>query len=138
MVKKGSPAPAIPPEQQPDADLAQAAPVQNTWYTVLDTTPQARIQAIAVRVDSTGETVEVRLTIDGVTIEGSAALPADTTYYADVLTGLFSTTFVLTVTQQQTGRAFLIEGRNVKVEIRKTTAAGAGTLRGRVCYGKWT
>ena len=30
---------------------------------------------------------------------------------------------------------FIIEGKSVKVEVRKTTAAGAGNLTGIVAYG---
>jgi len=130
--------PQVPPEQQPDAALTQANPVQNTWYTVLDTTPNARIIGMACAVLTTGETIEVRMTVDGQVKTGSMALSADTGYYVYLYTGsdaskLYFTSSVI----EQYGRSFIIEGRSVKVEIRKTTAAGAGNLWACVSYARW-
>lgn len=117
-----------------DAILSQATPVQNQWYTVLDTTVNARIIGMTGLIVTTGETLEMKITIDGVVVSGSQAATADTWYqfYPHLATanGLFATT-------SYTGQvAFLFEGRSIKIEIRKTTANGTGNLKSVVTYAK--
>jgi len=140
MVKKGNPAPTVPPEHQPDAVLTQANPVQNTWYTLLSTTINVRLYAITVMVETTGETLEVRLTIDGNVHVASIAAAANTYYY------VFYRPSDGTLQLEPTGSLFhvnavlgakALESRSIKVEVRKTTAAGSGTLNGRAVYGRW-
>lgn len=127
------------PKHQPDSAIAQAAPVQNTWYTVLAETKNARIYTINYVVADTNETIETRLTIDGNTLVNSRAATAGTIYYitlnpfANTSSGPISSTS----TDPTPSRAFLVEGQSVKVEIRKTTAAGAGTLSCCVVHAKW-
>lgn len=127
----------IPPEHQQDALLNQAAPVQNTWYTVLDTTELCRLISACVEVQTTGETLEMRITIDNDIYTGSIAAVAGSHYLAYLF--LYSTGAILTLatTANIAWKAFLLEGRSIKVEVRKTTAAGAGNLRACVVYATW-
>lgn len=123
-------------EHQPIASLDQAAPVQNTWYTILDTTTNVRIYGINYYVQATGETLELRLTIDGEVYTSTVVAVANTPYcvYFDLSAGGLIFNEVAGLLMQE--RAFLIEGRSIKVEVRKTTAAGAGNLRGNVFYAR--
>ena len=128
--------PQVPPEYQGDARLAQANPVQNTWYTVLDTTKDVLLFSWFVMIATTDETIEVRMTIDGKVLTGSLALTAGSSYYIYIdLRGndslLFSTTAAMAA------RNMALPARSIKLEVRKTTAAGAGTLYSRACYGRW-
>jgi hypothetical protein len=121
-------------QHQPDAHLVQLNPVQNTWYTILDTTLNCRLYSVSVLVWGTNETLEVRVTIDGEVLSGSLAATHTTYYYVHAL--LYAAGFAID------GNAFLIgnytpfEGRSIKVEVRKTTAAGTGTLEGYAVHAK--
>jgi hypothetical protein len=117
--------------------LSQAAPVQNTWYTVLNTTNYVRIIGIGVGVLVANETVECRLTVDCVVlpVEGKSLTFGND--YAVFLLPYSSTGLTTALCDWYEGckeKAFLIEGKNVKVEVRKTTAAGAGDLKASVAY----
>lgn len=123
-------------QHQADMFLNQAAPVQNTWYTVLAATEDVRILSMTGLVLVANETLEGRITNDGIVIQVAPAA------------------FVLAVAQEAGNasphdaffswsggigdwgarRAFFLEGQSVAIEIRKTTAAGAGNLQSRV---KW-
>lgn len=119
---------------QADAVLAQAAPVQNTWYTVLNTTTNVRIIRIYANVALANETVQGQITIDGVTVAIPAAVfVAGTGYF---VRWAFDLTDSLYWDVNEKYVAFLIEGKSVKVEIRKTTANGVGTLTCKVGYAR--
>lgn len=125
----------IPPTYQADAALSQANPVQNTWYTILNTTLMVKCWSIIGYVATTGETIEVRATIDGQVLTGSQAAVAGTPYgwYKDPLSSAL-------YTDTNYASQFVMcpfECKSLKVEIRKTTAAGAGNLNGRVTYSRW-
>lgn len=126
------------PEMQEEVTLNQAAPVQNTYYTILDTTENCRVYSCVVRVDTTGENLQVRVTVDGqVFTSPSTGVGANT----DFMVALGPTTTAgqayKIMTAATNWGAFIIEGRSVKIEVRKTTAAGAGNLKGNCRYGKW-
>ena len=123
-------------EYQTPATLDQAAPVQNTWYTILDTTNNAIINGISVNVEDTDETIEVQLTIDGETLSGSVAATHSTSYYVrHSLNGILRIDgLALGTTDYAQYRPYMIEGKSIKVETRKTTANGAGNLTGVVAY----
>jgi hypothetical protein len=121
-------------QHQPDAVLNQANPVQNTWYTVLPATDDVRIITIIGVVQTADETIEGRLTIDGVVIQ---ILPINFTFgtvYEAYNSSPYNAFFTWNAPPVSGYRSFLIEGQNVKFEIRKTTAAGAGALFSRI---KW-
>ena len=122
------------PELQSDAVLTQAAPVQNTWYTILDTTKNARIHSIAFIVADTDETLELKITADDLTSTITKASTADTYY---MLTRYPHLANFYPASATHYTAALLFEARSVKIEIRKTSAAGVGTITGRVKYGKW-
>ena len=121
-------------EHQPDAHLAQENPVQNTWYTVLDVTRDCKVYAVTVLVWTTNETLEVRVTIDGQVLVGSIAASHTTYYY--VHHQLYAAALAIDGNVFLLGKYAPIEGRNVKVEVRKTTAAGSGILECRVNHAK--
>ncbi len=124
-------------EHQQDATLSQANPAKDTWYTGLDSKKNCRVYAVTVLVWTTNETLEVRVTIDGQVLVGSVEA-AHTTYYyvhhklyaaAALALAIDGNVFLL-------GHYAPLEGREVKVEVRKTTETGTGTLDARVVYAK--
>lgn len=118
-------------QQQAWSQLNQAGAVQNTWYTILDTTNNCRVIGITVRIDTTGETLEVQITADGETINGSVAANANTNYCVYLNNAANSAEELnLKNDSDPQYKAFLLEARSVKIEVRKTTANGAGNLRG--------
>jgi hypothetical protein len=121
-------------EQQSDAVLSQAEPVQNQWYTILETTKDCRLYAVTVLVWTANETLEVRITVDGKVLTGSVGATHTTYYY--VHHQLYGSGLTIDGNVFLLGKYAPTEGRSVKVEIRKTTATGAGTLEARVVYAK--
>lgn len=111
----------------------QAAPVQNTWYTVMDTTPNVRLYIITLRVADTGEDLELRITVDGEVYTAVVAAVAGTTYYCYIGAGNW---------MNYAGTHINVMGydslvaRSAKIEFRKTSAAGAGTITSMVEWGK--
>lgn len=118
--------------------VTQIGAVQNTWYTLLPTTLNARIYTADFTITDTAESLEFRITIDGQIISWtevtcnvgetwSLGLKFDATHNG------------LTATKNgnwQAMRAYLIEGRSIKIEMRKTTANGTGNLTGYCMYTK--
>jgi len=121
-------------QHQPDAVLDQAAPDQNTWYPVLASTDDVRIITFIGVIFVTGETVEGRITIDGVSIPINASAFVASTVYEACNSSPYNPDFYWVTPVISQYRAFTIEGQNIKIEIRKTTAAGAGNLFSRI---KW-
>jgi hypothetical protein len=121
-------------QHQPDAHIAIENPNQNEWYPVLETTREAKVYGLTVLVWTTSETLEVRITVDGNVLTGSIEATHTTYYY--VHHALYAEALVID------GNVFLLmkyaalEGRNVKIEIRKTTDAGSGTLEARAVWAK--
>jgi len=126
-------------EYQAPAVLNQATPVQNTWYVILAAADNVRVYGIAVNIEDVNETIEVQITVDGETIAAVGfAASHSTTYYAKMVEDAINRTDLIDLTSGVTvrsDRAFLIEGHNVKVEARKTTATGTGNLTGIVTHG---
>lgn len=123
-------------EHQEPAEYSDVA-VQNEWNTVLDTTANARILMIYVTMVTADEDIAIKVTIDGRTLEMTAETLTHDTDYVAVLTGeaepamfTFKDFTALPVPP------LMLEGRSVKVEVRKTTANGANTLTCRVHYAK--
>ena len=128
-------------EYQAPATLNQAAPVQNTWYILLDTTANCRVYAAAVNVEDADETLELRATVDGQIYVAEARVAThSTTYHAHKSLNAIARVAAIGLNSGLTteGLTFLVEGHSVKVELRKTTAAGAGNLTGIVVYGVLT
>lgn len=127
----------VPPEHQPDAVLNQVAPIQNVWYTIMDTTLNCRVISISITVATTGETLEARVIIDGqVLTSPGVACGAGTPYFVCIYA---ATGQLLILAAGGLGNNVFpsFEGRSIRVEVRKTTAAGAGNLIGRVVHAIW-
>jgi len=122
-------------QHQAAAQLTQTNPVQNTWYTILDTTANVRLYSLVVRVDTTNETLEVRFTIDGLTISQTVDATAGTWYRPRINVDAPTYLEIDATYYLAHGYTFL-EARSLKIEVRKTTAAGTGTMYGRASYAK--
>ena len=127
---------------QPAAILDQAAPVQNQWYPVLNTTINADLISCKVGITVAGETLECRWTVDGTIIpSNSMACVAGTIYFVTLYPGTANQFLDI-----GTGGGGIPAGsgtaggsaksRSIKIELRKTTNAGAGHLQAGVWYGK--
>jgi hypothetical protein len=122
--------------QQPDAVLVQPGAVQNTWYTVLPATGAGvytNITDIFFQITVANETLEVEVTIDGITKTGSIAAVFGTDYQvrhstATAPANTFTPVPVLTYSLLN------YMGHNVRVRVRKTTNNGAGSLNAKVIY----
>ena len=126
-------------EYQAPAVLNQAAPTQNTYYTLLEET-NCLIYAATFNIEDTNETLGLRITRDGVV---STVFPKAATHstryeafpFLDPITrtegyGLDNTKNIAEY------KAFMVMGRSIKIEINKTTAAGTGNLTGIAAWGK--
>ena len=124
-------------ELQNNALLNQALPVQNTYYTVLDTTNYIKLYGISILVADTGETLNARVTFDKQTlISSNIAANANTPYYmkryqSETGEGCAWDGGLSYITQS----LVLYEAYSAKVEVRKTSAAGNGNLKASVVYG---
>ena len=125
------------PKHQADAVLDQNNPVSGTKYVVLDTTKNVRIIGIEVHVTWTGQPtpLECHITIDGQSYTASFTDPVSNTLYHVGSSGSTSG-FVFSSSDLQNSRAFLLEGRSVKVEV-ETTGGTVSSLKARVKYAKW-
>lgn len=129
-----------PPVLQSLAILNQANPVQDQWYTMLDTVYNVRIVTTNIQIATTGETLEVRFTVDGIVLWGTLAATANSDYLVAVGYSGETTGGLLEPSQaapwQRT--SFIIECRSFKAELRKTTANGVGNLKGHIRYQQFT
>jgi hypothetical protein len=120
-------------KQMTDASIYQTVPVQNTWYTVLPSTLNARIKCVDMRVNTTSENLECQIIVDGVTITFNQASAGAGTWYHSQSFDRYNNNAI--IGGDSNGQDIVpIEGRNVQVRIRKTTANGTGTLECRVRY----
>lgn len=121
------------------AALNQAAPVQNTWYTVANLR-DVRLNRIHFTVQTTGETLELELTIDGVMLGVvSQAVAAGAGYTVNEIYLSWDGThyFVVSTTNNVIGDIPFFECQSLLVRIRKTTNTGAGNLRAAVSYNQY-
>ncbi len=124
---------------QPDPTITQANPVQNTWYTLLDTINDAEIYSAAIMVGTANETLEARITINDIVFPLSVAATFGTTYsvyLAHDYTGLYLAGTAGSVLMFLHTHSTL-NCKTFKMEVRKTTANGTGTLYAGVSYGLW-
>lgn len=114
--------------------LDQAAPVSNQWYTALNYTGRyTLIHSIRLLVLVANETLEMEIVIDGITeLTAAFVATAGTTY--NIGWGTFippaSSFIIIGAISTSIG----IVGHNIRVRIRKTTAAGAGNLQCKVIH----
>lgn len=136
-IEEGVPITLKVAKHQADATLSQANPVSGTKYEVLATTKNVRIISITGYVEWTVQPtpLEAHITIDGQALRATKIDPVTaTTYYTEISAG-GTLTFVFTTTDHAHSRAFLFEGRNVKIEV-EVTGGTVSLLEARVKYGK--
>lgn len=121
-------------ELQPDATIDQASPVQNTWYTILDTILNVLVHAIWIKMNTTGETVAVRMTIDGIVKTASAGFGVDEDDWVTLNTATGELGY--SAGADSASLKGPLPSRSFKMEVRKTTANGTGTLSGRVTHSQ--
>ena len=118
-----------------------AAGVQNTWYTVLDTVAKARLYSIytmQVNDEAAAKAIETKLTIDGISLASGGFSHVNNTAKAwrllntsDVFANVSAGTVALA------GYYTAIHAKSLKVEVRNTDAAGTNQhLYGYVRYAK--
>ena len=126
-------------QYQPPVIFSQANPVSNTVYPVLTTTKNVRIISLnCYIVWATTQPTNMRLivTIDGEVITFTIASPVTATDYFDLLkAGNIDADQLLGTTDYSPYRAFLREGRSVKIDIAITWATTQPTPLG--CRVKW-
>lgn len=120
--------------------FTQAGAVQNTWYTAFSGS-NVEFAALGIGITVADETVEVRITLDGVAVDVAAgvalafagnkftsclATPLAITSGAAILTlGAAAATLVAPSVNPHTW----IKGRTIMIQARKTTAGGASALQ---------
>jgi hypothetical protein len=105
--------------------------VQNTWYTVLAATGRyTKLDHAVVAILTTGETIQMEQTIDGVVSVGQVAAAAGTMYQSSWAT--LTTGDLLGLGNAFRGTTFI--GHDIQVRVRKITATGVGNLQARVVY----
>lgn len=115
----------------------QENPVQNEWYTILETT-NARLVNLALAVLTTAETIEFRATVDGVVSTLSQTANVGVSYYIhNVQTAQAANHFGLSNVNYGVYRPFHSEARSYKFEMRKTTNNGNGTFVASAVYARY-
>jgi len=116
-------------------NFTQAAAVQNIWYTALNTN-NASLTVLAIGVTVANETLELRITVDDVVWLGSVDITAAQWSRPDgyVVSATPPTLQMAITAASSAGNVYdnypaFFSGRNVKIEVRKTTATGASALR---------
>ena len=124
-------------EHQPDAVLDQENPVSEQKYTVLDTTKNVRIIGTTAKCTWTVQPTPLKLyiTIDGRTETFNQVDPVSLTAYKAMLNPRSESNAFTTVSTDQVAKAFLIEGRSVKVEVSVTNGT-VSNLSARVKWAK--
>jgi len=123
-------------QHQADATLNQASPVSGTKYTVLDTTKNVRIISATAKVTWTVQPtpLEFHITIDGQTLIAQKVNPVSAA--VNSLQNNTPDTANLGFGNSVAGyRAFVLEGRSVKIEA-ETTGGTVSNLSARVKYAK--
>ena len=125
-------------ERQAEASLNQGTPTQNTWYDVLpETSDPTNVIVIAVCVEDTDEDLEFRATIDGNAHTEAWTATADSVYYMYYAPAVYATTIQIISSTSVTATSYLgytFRGHSVHLELRKTSANGAGNLNGICLY----
>lgn len=126
------------PAHQADASLSQAGPISGTKYAVLNTTKNARIITVMVKVTWTLQPnpLECHVTIDGQSLTGQKINPVSGTAYYLNTNPANVDTLALSDSLYAVNQAFLFEGRSVKIEV-ETTGGTVSNLSCVVMYAKW-
>lgn len=117
--------------------LIDQAIVQNDWYTVFSSDTPVLVTNILVLQDTADETIQVEIVVDNdVELTQSAACTAGTTYFvgrsldADGAVGATGSVYMILSGDEYRQYSF----PNLRVRIKKTTAAGANNTCCKVIY----
>lgn len=122
-------------EYQTDPRVTHAGAVQNTWYEVLNETRHGRVIGIVFGCTVIAETVEVEVTIGGVTATAQQIGAVAGNLYNVVMHGnSWTANNLSSVAGGNPIERLDLEGTGILIRIRKTTAAGASAIRARVLY----
>lgn len=138
VVMKGDHKTFVVPLHQADAKLTETPPTSGTKYTVLAATGKVRIISIYAKVTWTvqPDPLEVHVTVDGQTLRFQKADPVSATNYYAVFAADSTQNWQVLQTTDEKARAFLLEGRSVKVEV-ETTGGTVSELACIVKYARW-
>ena len=122
-----------------ELNFSKAGAVQNIWYEAFSG-KNVKFDGLAIKVTVADETVETRITLDGVVLtSGGMDLLFASNAHSQVnvirlTNGTFSIQMVAPAVNVDMSGTCLpwCKGKDVKVEIRKTTAGGASAI---LCYG---
>jgi len=121
------------------AVLAEAAAIQNQYYTILNVENDAGILLeVGTAIDTANETLQPRFTIDGVTMTGGTfpgVVGTNTDCYMQRRAATGEVVPTLIAVGKDTKTLHIPFHNQCVVQIRKTTNAGAGTLYGVALYG---
>ena len=123
-------------------EVAQTTPAQNTWYTTLDG-KNICLLGVAMLIATTGETLESKVTIDGTTYTAIAGVAVNAAEHTQITFIRNGTTLNHAASaanwdlNTEISRGNYLFGKAIKVEFRKTTAAGTGTLTCKILYHQY-
>jgi len=136
----------VPTPIYTELNFSQAGAVQNTWYPALEGS-NIEVLCFAAGVTVADETIEIQVTIDGTVI--STAAGQDCLFASNLHTSLPAVLTcttgaavftqgapAATITSLDSGLPWL-KGAAVKIEVRKTTAAGASAVTGIGVYHEY-
>lgn len=131
--------PLMATEHQAPELLDQPNPVNGTWYTVCNLTGPGECFDLGAAIMTVNETIEMQVTIDGVLIPSWGGYPgiagADAGGFFYCLASNLSDFCRLLAAATAANRRIVKWRTSFHVEVRKTTANGAGNLRGMVIWG---
>lgn len=117
-----------------NAALLDQTAVQNIWYTVISQTGNVKLNILCFSMETANETVEVELTLSGHTETYLQSAIAGTVYKLIALNTSTDTVDTYIETSSSYSACTMLEGYDLVVRARKTTAAGANKLRVKVAY----
>jgi len=123
---------------QADATKSQDNPASGQKYTLLDTTTFCRIIDFMVRVAWTVQPTpaEIHVTIDGQSLTFTKGDPVNGTLYFFKYWGGEVAGGFLGADNEVLGKAFILEGKSVKIEI-ETTGGTTSNITGRAKYARY-
>ena len=117
-----------------------AAGVQNTWYTVLDTTLKVRLYSLWMNQyndEAAAKTISMQIIVDGVTLTHTLSGASNTTPSRCYEIGQQTDTLEAAPATYLIGRYVALHGKSVKVQVRSTSAAGTNQhLKAYLRYAK--
>ena len=117
---------------------SDTSPAQNAWVIVANLSEPGVIHRVGMCTETTVETLELEMTVDGVLYtDAQVDAVANTVYYGIPITdsaGAYKLAFTLTTTA---GYNLNLPYRTLLLRVRKTTALGANPVNGYLMYSKY-